>query len=78
MANLNNMTSDARKVSLGGAKNNLETQIVMALIQMGFEDPFSVDIDTTDFSGHETGLKDVIEKCRAQYTNVCALLSELE
>ena len=77
MGTLNNMTTDARKLSLGGVKNNLETQIVMALIQMGFEDPFSVDIDTADFSGRDDGLQEVIERSRTQYNNVCALLSEL-
>jgi hypothetical protein len=78
MTNLNNMTPDARRTSLGAAKNSLETQIVMALIQMGFEDPFNVDINTTDFSEHETGLVMAIDRCRAPYDNVCALLAELE
>jgi hypothetical protein len=45
---------------------------------MGFEDPFSVDINTTDFSEHEAGLVMAIDRCRAPYDNVCALLAELE
>lgn len=77
MATLNDMTPDARKLALSGAKNNLETQIIMALIQMGYEDPFSVDINTTDFSEHEAGLVMVIDKCRAPYNNVRALIAEL-
>jgi hypothetical protein len=78
MATLNDMTPDAKRTSLGAAKNSLETQIIMALIQMGFEDPFSVDINTTDFSEHEAGLVMAIDRCRAPYDNVCALLTELE
>jgi hypothetical protein len=77
MTNLNDMTPDAKRTSLGAAKNSLETQIVMALIQMGFEDPFNVDIETTDFSEQEFGLRETIERCRTQLATVVALISEL-
>lgn len=78
MATLNNMTPESKKLALGGVKNSLETQIVMSLIQMGFEDPFNVDIDTADFSGVDASFMGLLERCRTQYANVCTLLSELE